>query len=98
MNLYDNLSIDGIPVMEYFKNKPIDYNEYIQFVSLEIAKKWKWIDQEHINKYPSSEVALVSTLGRFNPYFNSSNYLISGGYKILDYIPGTGACAIIIQK
>jgi hypothetical protein len=98
---YDNYYISSgdirTPVSEYFKDKPIEYEKYISFISLNKAEEWKWINNSHVNIYSGCLVALVSTCLGFNPYANPEEYIKSKGFSVMGYANGTGAYSIIIK-
>lgn len=93
----NNISINGISSEIYFKDKLIEYENYISFISLNQAEQWKWINNYHVSLHTGCSVALVSTSLGFNPYANPEEYIKSKGFCIIDYVSGTGAYAIIIK-
>lgn len=96
-NIYICSGDTKIPVLEYFKDKSIEYEKYISFISLNQAEQSKWINNSSVNLYSGCSVALVSTSLGFNPYANPEEYIKSKGFSIMGYAVGTGAYAIIIK-
>lgn len=92
---YSGLKIDGVSVWEYYKNKPLDYEKSIDFLPMQ--KTFNRIDESHIKKYSNCELAIISSYFA-NPYYKPVEYIESKGYKIEEWIPGTGSSAAIISK
>ncbi len=95
-NVFVQVSGKEVTTFEFYKDKCIEYDKYIDIQPPEEFIQWNLRDSEKFDA-----IVKINSSASFNPYFDAKAYLHEKGYKINEnsqFYPFTGFCLIGVYK